>query len=124
MAYKHTFSCIKVTEEQYVKAIELLKKFNKESIYNIEVKPVVAVRRIIEITYYFLIEMGLSRETLELLIRENNELKLRNNEVTEEYNLYKYKTKELTLKNEELTKRLEKEKIKYIQQANFNRTTS
>lgn len=124
MAYDHTFGCIKVTEEQYVKAIKLLEKFNKESIYNIEVKPVFAVRRIIEITYYFLIEMGLSRETLELLIRENNELKLRNNEVTEEYNLYKYKTKELTLKNEELTKRLEKEKIKYIQQANFNRTTS
>ncbi|MEB9820432.1 hypothetical protein P4K54_15255 [Bacillus cereus] len=124
MAYKHTFSCIKVTEEQYVKAIELLEKFNKESIYNIEVKPVVAVRHIIEISYYFLIEMGLSRETLELLIRENNELKLRNNEVTEEYTLYKYKTKELTLKNEELTKRLEKEKIKYIQHANFNRTTS
>lgn len=68
--------------------------------------------------------MGLSCEALELLIRENNELKLRNNEVTEEYNLYKYKTKKLTLKNEELTKKLEKEKIKYIQQANFNRTTS
>ncbi|MCQ6521705.1 MULTISPECIES: hypothetical protein [Bacillus] len=124
MAYDHTFGCIKVTEEQHVKAIELLEKFNKESIYNIKVKQVVAVRHIIEITYYFLIEMGLSRETLELLIRENNDLKLRNNEVTEEYNLYKYKTKELTLKNEELTKRLEKEKIKYIQQANFNRTTS
>lgn len=124
MAYDHTFGCIKVTEEQYVKAIKLLEKFNKESIYNIEVKPVVAVRHIIEITYYFLIEMGLSRETLEQLLKENNELKLRNNEGTEEYNLYKYKTKELTLKNEELTKRLEKEKIKYIQQANFNRTTS
>ncbi|AJH73086.1 hypothetical protein DJ86_658 [Bacillus cereus ATCC 4342] len=124
MAYDHTFGCIKVTEEQYVKAIKLLEKFNKESIYNIEVRPVVAVRHIIEITYYFLIEMGLSCETLELLIRENNELKLRNNGVTEEYNLYKYKTEELTLKNEELTKRLEKEKIKYIQQANFNRTNS
>ncbi|WP_430530403.1 hypothetical protein [Bacillus cereus] len=122
MAYDHTFGCIKVTEEQYVKAIELLEKFNKESIYNIKVKQVVAVRHIIEITYYFLIEMGLSRETLELLIRENNELKLRNNEITKEYNLYKYKTAELTLKNEELTKRLEKEKIKCIQQVNFNRT--
>ena len=55
---------------------------------------------------------------------ENNELKLRNNELTEEHNLYKYKIKELTLKNEELTKRLEKEKIKYLQQANFNRITS
>ncbi|MGH0681357.1 hypothetical protein [Bacillus mycoides] len=53
MAYDHTCGCIKVTEEQYVKAIELLEKFNKESIYNIEVKPVVAVRHIIEITYYF-----------------------------------------------------------------------
>lgn len=122
MAYDHTFGCIKVTEEQYVKAIELLEKFNKESIYNIKVKQVVAVRHIIEITYYFLIEMGLSRETLELLIRENNELKLRNNEITKEYNIYKYKTAELTLKNEELTKRLEKEKIKCIQQVNFNRT--
>lgn len=113
MAYDHTFGCIKVTEEQYVKAIKLLEKFNKESIYNIEVRPVVAVRHIIEITYYFLIEMGLSCETLELLIRENNELKLRNNGVTEEYNLYKYKTEELTLKNEELTKRLEKKNKVY-----------
>ncbi|AJG95666.1 hypothetical protein I6G77_13615 [Bacillus tropicus] len=124
MAYEHTFGCIKVTEEQYVKAIKLLEKFNKGSIFNIEVKQVVAVRHFIEITYYFLIEMGLSPKAIELLIMENNELKLRNNEVTEGYNLYKYKTKELTVKNEELTKRLEKEKIKYIQQANFNRTTS
>lgn len=124
MAYDHTFGCIKVTEGQYVKAIKLLEKFNKESIYNIEVKPLDAVRNFIETTYYFLIEMGLSPETIELLIMENNELKLRNNEVTEEYNLYKYKTKELILKNEELTKRLEKEKIKYLQQANFNRITS
>ncbi len=48
--------------------------------------------------------MNLSREDLERLIMENNELKLRNNELTEEHNLYKYKIKELTLKNEELKK--------------------
>ncbi len=124
MAYDHTFGCIKVTEEQYVKANKLLEKFNKESRLKIEIKPVVAVRHSIEIAHYFLIKMGLSPETIQLLIMENNELKLRNNEVTEKYNLYKHKTKELTLKNEELTKRLEKEKIKYLQQANFNRTTS
>lgn len=124
MAYEHTFGCIKVNEGQYVKAIKLLEKFNKESIFNIEVKQVVAVRHFIEITYYFLIEMGLSPETIELLTMENNELKLRNNELTKEYNLYKYKNEELILKNAELTKRLEKEKIKYIQQANFNRTTA
>jgi FtsZ-binding cell division protein ZapB len=124
MAYDHTFGSIRVNEEQYVKAIKLLEKFNKESIYNLEVKPLDAVRNFIETAYYFSIERGLSQKALELLIMENNEFKERNNEVTEEYNFYKNKTKELTLMNEELTKRLEKEKIKYIQQANFNRTTS
>ncbi|AFU18002.1 hypothetical protein G9298_29830 (plasmid) [Bacillus thuringiensis] len=124
MAYDNTFSCIKLTEEQYVKAVELLEKFKKESIYNFEVRPLDVVRNSIQTTHYFIIEMNLSREDLERLIMENNELKLRNNELTEEHNLYKYKIKELTLKNEELTKRLEKEKIKYLQQANFNRITS
>ncbi|PHB46766.1 hypothetical protein [Bacillus toyonensis] len=124
MAYDHTFSCIKLTEEQYVKAVELLEKFNKESIYNFEVKPIDVARNAIETTHYFSIEMNLSREDLKRLIMENNKLKLRNNQLTEEYNVYKYKIKELTLKNEELTKRLEKEKIKYLQQANFNRITS
>ncbi|QWH15228.1 hypothetical protein E0M25_24180 [Bacillus mycoides] len=124
MAYDHTFGSIRVNEEQYVKAIKLLEKFNKESIFNLEVKPLDAVRNFIETAYYFSIERGLSQKALELLIMENNEFKERNNEVTEEYNFYKNKTKELTLMNEELTKRLEKEKIKYIQQANFNRTTS
>ncbi|MBJ8072573.1 MULTISPECIES: hypothetical protein [Bacillus cereus group] len=124
MAYDHTFGSIRVNEEQYVKAIKLLEKFNKESIFNLEVKPLDAVRNFIETAYYFSIEKGLSQKALELLIMENNEFKERNNEVTEEYNFYKNKTKELTLMNEELTKRLEKEKIKYIQQANFNRTTS
>lgn len=124
MAYDHTFSCMKVTKEQYVKAVELLEKFNKESIYNFAVKASDVVRDSIETKYYFSIEMGLSRKALERLIMENAELKLRNKGLTEECNLYKYKNKELTLKNEELTKRLEKEKIKYIQQVNFNRTTS
>ncbi|HDR7688900.1 hypothetical protein [Bacillus toyonensis] len=124
MAYDHTFSCINLTEEQYVKAVELLEKFKKESVYNFEVRPLDVVRYSIQTTHYFIIEMNLSRKDLERLIMENNELKLRNNELTEEHNLYKYKIKELTLKNEELTKRLEKEKIKYLQQANFNRITS
>ncbi|BCD01254.1 hypothetical protein BC30048_4156 [Bacillus cereus] len=124
MAYDHTFSCIKLTEEQYVKAVELLEKFNKESIYNFEVKPLDVARNSIETTHYFIIEKDLSREELERLIMENKELKLRNNKLTEEYNLYKYNIKELILKNAELTKRLEKEKIKYLQQANFNRVTS
>ncbi|KWU54499.1 hypothetical protein AWW70_03450 [Bacillus mycoides] len=124
MAYDHAFSCIKVTKEQYVKAIELLEKFNKESLYNFVVKPLDVLRDAIETKHYFSIEMGLSRKALELIILENNELKLRNKGLTEEYNLYKYKNEELTLKNEELTKRLEREKIKYIQEANFNRTTS
>jgi hypothetical protein len=53
--------------------------------------------------------MGLSPKTIKLLVRENNELKLKNKEVNEECNRWKAKSRDWELKYKNLEETLERE---------------